>query len=237
MDSESLNQRLSQISTLWSKLGEAHAVADDAAAAARRDLLKRYCGAAYNYLLGAVRDEDTALDCFQEFAVRFLRGDFKRADPGRGRFRDYLKTALINLVTDYHRRRQKAPRSLPDDIAMPVAPEFDAEAALLESWRAEIITQTWAALARANSTFHAVLNAYVQQPDLTSLELAQRLAAQLDRPFTATAIRVTLHRAREKFAELLMEEVRQSLDSPTEEALMQELRELRLLELCRASPR
>ena len=43
----------------------------------------QHCGAAYRYLLGAVHDPDAADDLCQDFAVRFLRGDFRRADPGR----------------------------------------------------------------------------------------------------------------------------------------------------------
>src|SRR5262245_57328630 len=99
---QSLESRLSGISTLWSTFFQAHK-SGDAAVAARQALLERYSGAVYRYLLGAVRNEDTAADLTQEFALRFLRGDFHRADPQRGRFRDYLKTSLIHLVNDHHR--------------------------------------------------------------------------------------------------------------------------------------
>src|SRR5262245_18556900 len=84
-------QRLSSISTLWSLVEKAHQETI-AAAIAQRALLQRYCGAVYRYLLGALLDEAAAEDLFQDFALRFLRGDFRRADPGKGRFRDYLKT-------------------------------------------------------------------------------------------------------------------------------------------------
>ena len=40
------------------------------------------------------RDEQLAEELFQEFALRMLRGDFRRAEPLRGRFRDYLKTVI-----------------------------------------------------------------------------------------------------------------------------------------------
>src|SRR3712207_7176976 len=52
------------------------------------------------------RSEAAAEELLQEFAVRFLRGDFRRADPQRGRFRDYVKTALIHLVIDHQRAEQ-----------------------------------------------------------------------------------------------------------------------------------
>jgi hypothetical protein len=41
-----------------------------------------------------------------------------------------------------------------------------------------------------------------------------------------------LHRARGKFADLLLEEVARSLGRPTEAELVQELRDLQLLKLC-----
>ena len=77
---------------------------------------------------GALGDEDAALALLQEFVLRFLRGDFRRADAGCGRFRDYLKAALIHLVTDYHREQRARPRPLPPDIAeRAVAPDEGAE--------------------------------------------------------------------------------------------------------------
>src|SRR5688500_14765658 len=91
---DALEQRLSRITTLWSVVGQAHGGATaGTASAARRVLMERYRGAAYRYLLGAVRSPDAADELFQEFALRFVRGDFRRADPDRGRFRDYVKAA------------------------------------------------------------------------------------------------------------------------------------------------
>src|SRR5262249_10904360 len=77
----------------------------DAVADAQDVLLRRYGAAARRYLLGSLRDADAAEDLAQEFALRFLRGDFKGADPQRGRFRDFLKGVLSHLVAAYHRRR------------------------------------------------------------------------------------------------------------------------------------
>src|SRR5437868_15369064 len=110
MDAAELSQRLSRIDTLWTMLLRAHGGEPGAVQDAQCKLLERYRGAVYRYLLGAVRDADAAEELAQEFALRFVRGDFRRASPDRGRFRSYLKTALIHLVTDYHRARQRAPR-------------------------------------------------------------------------------------------------------------------------------
>lgn len=225
---------LSRITTLWSLVEKAHQQAPSAVDA-QRVLMQRYCGAAYRYLLGAVRDEEAALELFQEFALRFVRGDFRRADPERGRFRDYVKTSLSHLVTDYHREQLARPRPLPPDLpAKPAAGPFPATSDddFLASWREELVNRTWQALADSQPTLHAVLLAHVQNPDLPSRELADLLTAQVGKEVTAGNVRVQLHRARERFADLLLEEVTKSLEAPSEAELLQELTDLRLRKLC-----
>jgi len=238
MDQNTLNERLSRISTLWSMVFQAHAGSGDAAAVALNRLMQRYSGAVYRYLLGAIRDPDTAADLCQEFALRFLRGDFRRAAPERGRFRDYVKTALIHLVTDHHRTQQARPRSLPGDVpelAAPSAESEDSDRAFLASWREELLDRTWRALARVNPAYHAALLLRIDHPDLPSPRMAEELTARLGRPFTAASVRKTLQRAHEKYADLLVAEVETSLDEPTAEDLEKELSELDLLRYCRSA--
>ena len=233
MDKEPADSRLSRITTLWTVLDKVHHGTANVAASAQRVLMERYCGAVYRYLLGAVRNEDVAEDLFQEFALRFCRGDFHRADPTRGRFRDYVKTALINLVNDYQHQRKACPRPLPPDLAGPApsTPDLD-DARFVESWSKELMNHAWAELDKAHPMLSAVLRFHVQCPELPSPQVAEQLGAQLGKRLTPTNTRVMLHRAREKYAELLVEEVRRSLESHTEDQLLQELRELRLLTHC-----
>jgi RNA polymerase sigma factor (sigma-70 family) len=235
MDPAPPRSHLSRISTPWTLVRLAHADAEASAAPALRLLLQRYCGAAYRYLRGALRDEDVALELLQEFVLRFLRGDFRRADPGSGRFRDYLRAALIHLVTDHHRDRRAQPQPLPADIdRRAVAPDEggEDEVTFLQSWREELINRTWVALAEAKPTYHAVLAFHVENPELPSPGAAEQLVTRLGKPFTAAHVRVTLQRARQKFAELLLDEVAHSLGTCTEAELVQELHALRLLKLC-----
>ena len=174
MDQSVGDEHLSQINTLWTMLLRAHTPAGDAELA-RHALLERYGGAVGRYLLGAVRDPDAAAELTQELAVRFLRGDFRLADPGRGRFRDYLKTALIHLVTDHFRARATSPQSLPPNAVAPaVAPIDDAFAA---TWRAELLDRTWDTLAARHPTEHAVLLLRVNEPNLPSRALAELAGA------------------------------------------------------------
>ena len=54
---------------------------------------------------------------------------------------------------------------------------------------------------------------------------------------TALGVRQMLHRARERFADLLVEEVAQTLGDPTDERLEEELIDLELYEYCRVALR
>src|SRR5262245_9747901 len=111
---------------MWTVLRQAHAGTADEAALAWQELMQRYCGAVYRYLLRAVRDPHAAEALTREFALRFLRGRFRHADPARGRFRDYVKSALFHLVHDYRRRQAREPvPQPPQDESGPPAPPDD----------------------------------------------------------------------------------------------------------------
>ncbi|MFO0845277.1 MAG: hypothetical protein U0797_23320, partial [Gemmataceae bacterium] len=105
MDSDAHRERLSRIQTVWTLVLQAHQDRQDPENAARKELLLRYRGAVYRYLLGTLHDADAATELAQEFALHFLEGRFRRADPQRGRFRDLVKVALRHLVIDHWRRQ------------------------------------------------------------------------------------------------------------------------------------
>jgi RNA polymerase sigma-70 factor (ECF subfamily) len=229
MKPDDFDQRLSRITTLWTLHVRAHS--PDAAAAARAELLYRYRAAAYRYVLAAVRDADAADDLAQDFAVRFLRGDFRSADPGRGRFRDYLRTSLRHLVTDHQRAKKQAAAPL---AVEPAAPE-DADTTFHAAWREELMERTWQRLAEEQPTGHAALRMRVEDPELTSAQMAERLAEKLGRAQTAEGVRKALQRAHERFAEVLLDEVAATLEGPTVADLEAELQELGLTRYCRTA--
>ncbi len=205
--------------------------------------MERYLGAVYRYLLGAVRDEDVAQELFQEFAIRFLRGGFRRADPERGQFRNLLKTALINLVNDHYkqegrRRRNQSAAELPD-VASP--PSDDSEQKFLDSWREELIAKAWDGLSEVEQSrgqpFYSLLKMHAEHPELRSAELAEKYSAEagLQPPMTDIAARKTLQRAREKLSDLILDEVAHSLGGAELDEVEEELIDIGLIQHCRAA--
>ena len=188
-----------------------------------------------------MRDPDVAADLDQEFALRFLRGDLHRADPGRGRFRDFIKRALRNLVIDHHRQRIRGSPGLDaGSISEPVdldaaLPDFDRQ--FTESWHRELMARAWASLAdhqqRSGQPHHTVLQYRARHPEQKSQEMAERLSGLLGKPVSAGWVRETLSQARERFAASLLDGVRASLDVPTRELVIEELNDLGLLDYCR----
>ncbi len=234
-----MDQRLSQIPTLWTLVARAHRQPGSGVSSAQAGLLERYGGAIRRYLLGALRDPDAADELYQEFAYRFVHGDLRGADPHRGRFRDFVKGVLFHLIAAHHRKKQRQPRPLAPDHPEPAAGPSpgDADAAFLASWREELLARTWTALAGYErdhgQPYHTVLHFRARHPALPSAQMAEQLGPVLGKPLTAAGVRKTLERAREKFADLLLDEITQALEEPTAGQVEQELIDLGLFEYCR----
>lgn len=240
MERERLQQHLSHMSTMWTVFRQAHSPDPGISSSAQIGLLTRYEIPIYRYLLGSVRDPDLADELYQEFALRFVQKSFHRADPQRGRFRDFLKTVLANLIVDHHRKRKRLAAPMCGDVPereVEDAPCSDDDARFLSLWRGELLDKAWARLAsleeQQGNWLHTVLKYRSKHPDLRSQDMARELEQQIGRPLTPEWVRKRLHLAREKFSDFLLEEVAHSLRSPTGDELEQELLELDLLEHCR----
>jgi RNA polymerase sigma-70 factor (ECF subfamily) len=233
-----MDQHLSKIVTLWGPLQEAHTGEPDAARVAQRLLLERYTPALYRYLLAAVRDPHAADELFQEFALRFVRGDFKRADQQRGRFRDFLKTSLIHLVIDHHRRCKRPVHPIGDYEPPVEDPSVnDSGEDFTALCRQELMARTFQALAAeehaTGQPLHTVLRFRMDNPQMHSPEMAEELGRRLGKALSPVWVRKKLLAARTRFAALLIDEVVRTLEAPTEDLLDQELLDLGLMDYCR----
>ena len=240
MSDSTPDRHLSQLSTAWTALFRAHAGPADQGRAARAELLERYGTPVYRYLRAAVGEPDAADELYQEFALRLVRGDFQNASPGRGRFRDFLRRSLSNLITDHRRKQARRPAGLGDADPPAADPEpaaSDSDEAFTAGWRAEVLARAWDALDRherqTGQPVHTVLKARADRPAARSADLAGHLTTALGRPVTAEWVRKWLLKARERFAAAVVAEVAGTVDPPTPEAVAEELTDLGLLDYCR----
>jgi RNA polymerase sigma-70 factor (ECF subfamily) len=240
--SDAAGRHISQIETIWPVLLQAHGGPPDEVNAAQQLILQRYRPAVYRYLVACLGSPDTAEEIFQEFALRFVRGDFRNANPERGRFRDLLKSALYHLMIDHHKRRQRQAALLSPDAPEPAAAAesmLDSDRQFLDAWRADLLNRAWDALAdeerKTNRPMYTVLHFRAGHADLRSAQMAEKLSAKLGKEVSADWVRKWLHAARERFAELLLAEVSASLREATLDVVEQELIDLNLFEYCRAA--
>ena len=230
-----VEKRLSNITTNWDELIAAHDEdhLGDAGANLRGEILRRYANCIFQYILGATKSHHAAEDLTQEFALRFVRGDFRNVNPAQGRFRDYLKTSLRNLVTDFFRVKTNVEslEKLGDEQLGAVVLE-SLEVAFAEQWRQRVLGITWNSLQKfeqsKNTCYYSVLFLRTEHPSSSSDDLAALFSEQKGQQVSAAWIRQTLRRARAKFAELLIEEVSKTLNSSSSHEIRDELAELGL---------
>lgn len=237
-------RNLDQISTEWTVLARAHVAPPCEAAEARRRVLERYAVAAFRYLRAVARgDENRAADLFQEFSLRFIRGDFRGADRSKGRFRTYLKASLIRLAAEMARKEKARGVSLGAGSDEPAAwsEGNEAEASFSGEWRATILARAWEALAersaRDGRPLDRALALRVDRPDDSSRRLAAEVATRSGRPLSANGFDKLVCEARSRFAELVVRAVDDALGGPNREELEAELIDLGLHAPCRAALR
>ena len=232
--------RLSQIETQWSVVRNAHQSDEEAARNAQRQLLQQYGTAIQRSLNAKLRDPAAADDVYQDFAVKFVQGDFHKASPEIGRFRTFIRTILFRQIADYYRaKKRRGNVQLDPEISPPQADETSRDEQFVEVWRDEMLKKAWDALhdveVSSGKPWYSVLQLRVRNPQMRSAELAKAVGEQLDRSMTSANVRVLLHRAREKFSFLLIETIANSLNSTSADEIESELADLKLLEYCQAA--
>jgi RNA polymerase sigma-70 factor (ECF subfamily) len=97
--------------THWSLVLTAHG-ATAGAREALEELCRTYWGPIYAYVRRQGHPPDDAQDFTQEFFARFLANQsFGQADPAHGRFRTFLLTSLKNFLVSEWRRESRAKRA------------------------------------------------------------------------------------------------------------------------------
>ncbi len=137
--------------TIWSEILPRGSGAGDSAAALDA-LARRYALPIREYLRAALRkDGEEASDLAQDFFVWMIETAFlAKADPERGRFRAFLKTALRHYAADEDRKkaaqrrggdRRIVPIGDEDGPALAARAEASPDEALDRAFRAEVVRQ------------------------------------------------------------------------------------------------
>jgi len=225
------SERISQMSTMWTALRAAHAGDPAAISAARELLFERYGPPVKRYLARLTGDPEARDELWQEFAARLIQGDFRNIDPAKGRFRSYLKTVLVRMA---HRHRKLADRRATVDLDQAPAELTDDDDQVFDSqWREHLIERTWNALRDARPVYEQVLRLRAELPDASSQELAVAMHERHGIEWTAETLRQTLRRARQRFGELLLDEIAHSVEPVSRETVEEELAALELLSYCK----
>ncbi len=237
--SSSHPSRLSRIETQWSMVDLAHG-SKSSRGHVQEQLIERYGPAIKRYLLASLKNEDAAAEVFQEFALRFVRGDFRNADAEKGKFRSMIKTSLYRLMIDYHRQSTKQKKlGLAVEVDEVVAEQDDEPKndSFSMAWRESLLDESWNRLEQleqqTGKSYFTVLRTRVDQPQLTTRQLYQCLVERDVSLPAESAFRVFLHRSRARLAAILRDQVVQSLDNPTDEEIELELIELGLHHYCK----
>ena len=209
--------RLDDITTEWS-------IIHDPA-----QFVMRYAPAIQRYLAALVRARHDAEDVTQNFFLRVVQHGFLRARQERGRFRDYLKTAVRNAALNFLSRKPAVKVSpLAGGLAVADPAQHTADREWVAQWRRCVLARAWNALKRhqrrsPGNLFYTALRLAVEHPAADAEALAARAGRAAGRTVRADAFRKQLSRARYQFAQFLVDEVAQTLDFPTPEQVEEEL--------------
>ena len=178
-----------------------------------------------------------AEDATQGFFARMLESELlARADPAKGRLRTYLLTAFQRYLSDYDEQRFAQKRggrqaalsldSAEERYLQEPADSNTPEKLFDQRWALTLLANVLATLEREwtaddrQETF-ALLRGFLSFSQEESPESYRALAAHLGG--TAGTARVTVHRLRKRYREILFAEIADTLSEPTAAAVEEEL--------------
>lgn len=207
------------------------------AAVALSELCEAYYQPVFAFIRCSTRDEECARDLTQDFFARLLsQNHLAKVDPARGRFRSYLLAAVKNFLRDAHAREHAAKRNsgqpllalsadtnattaehqIPDPNVLVPEREFDRK------WALAVLDRALSALDAEQKEAGKSGQFEILKPWLTGdAENQAATAEQLG--LSEGAVRVTIHRLRQRFRALLKAEIAATLHEPSPAAVSEEL--------------
>jgi RNA polymerase sigma factor (sigma-70 family) len=221
------------VSTRWSVVARAGGASGDDASAALAWLVERYWDPLRRAAARWGCDEHEADDAVQDFCCRLIerRADLSGLAPERGRFRAWLVVVFRNFLCDRVARLRAAKRggaaatvdAVLADPAAPAAPDpvFDRD------WAQALLGRASDRLAAEHAT-SAERARYGRLSRFLTANAsgADYSAAGAPLGLSEGAVKVAVHRLRQRLKELARLEIVETLADPTPEAVEDELRTL-----------
>lgn len=224
--------------TRWSLIAAARGSDNSLAQQALSHLCASYWYPLYAYIRRRGHTADEAQDLTQELFARLLARDFlETADPAKGRFRAFLLACCKHFLANEHNRVHAlkrgggvAPLSLSPDEAeqryrLEPSHDLTPEKLFERRWAVTLLDRVLARLreefaARGKETQFDHLRIYLvgERSGPPHGDAAETLG------MTAGAIKVAVHRMRQRYRELLREEIAHTVDTP--EQIEEEIRQL-----------
>jgi RNA polymerase sigma-70 factor (ECF subfamily) len=229
---------ISFTTTHWSLILAAGKGVSTGAREAMAALCQTYWYPLYAYVRRQGHQPNDAQDLTQEFFTRLLEKNYlKSADPERGRFRSFLLTAFKRFLSKEHDREKANKRGggmklLPLDFeagekrySLEPAHEVTPESIYEQRWALTLLDRVFARLRDdfeqgGKQKEFACLKVYLTGEAGTPSY--KEAGAELH--MTEGAVKVSIHRLRRRYRDLVREEIAQTVASPEE--VDEELRHL-----------
>ena len=216
------------VTTRWTQVLRARGSTPDAQKALG-ELCEAYWQPVFRFLQREGREEDAARELTQEFFARLLaRHGLDTVQQGRGRFRSFLLGAVKHFLADVRDHSQRIKRGsgqvpesidpgtdtspgieIADPVALPSDTFFDRQ------WALALMERGLAALESEFGTSSkadqfSILKPWLvgETPVLSQLDAARKLG------MSEGAVKVSVHRLRKRFRELIRAEIAQTVEEP-----------------------
>ena len=216
--------------TRWTLVLKASRASTPASRQALAELCERYWPPLYSYARRQGHSVDQAQDLTQAFFTRFLeKRDVQAADPQRGRFRSFLLTSFKHFIANEHDRERAKKRGggqLPIALEVETAEaryaaeppdKLTPEALFERQWALGVLDRAMAMLradlvkAGKETTFEHLKGFLIGEKEQGGYaEIARSLGT------TEGAIKVTVHRLRRRFRDLLRVEIGATVSDDSE---------------------
>lgn len=226
------------VTTQWTLVWKAAGEDSTCGRPALEELIERYWHPLYSFARRQGLSREDAEDATQEFLSCLVSGKLLRsADPAKGKFRTYLLVAWKRFLVDDYRKRRSLRRGR--DVKL-LSLDFgtgerrwqelqsrepDPDRLFALSWANTLLDEVRQRLGAAYARRDRSTVFDVLMPRLTeTLAKAQYDQLAVELSLSPSAVKVALHRLRQRFGQTLREVVLETLDDPAE--IDAEIREL-----------